>query len=185
MDRIIQHCDKKSICDLIPKLLIIENYSDCIIDESIRRRLILKLFSRLNLNLDMEQINNIMFSCIELSENKIVLDKIINDEEIISKIFIVISEMCDTSNDYNYSEILIILINIIKLITIEGLKMPSYSAKEEDIVNSDNSKVIDNTLLWRLILDNLDKILLNFTIGEDKPINGTFGKSYKSLGSKR
>jgi len=151
----------------------------------VRRRLILNLFSRLSLDLDIEQINNIVFSCIELTENKILLEKIINDEDILSKLFSIITELSDSSNDYKYSEILIILINIIKLITIEGLRIPSYSRKEEDIVNSDNFKVIDNTLLGNLILNNLDKILLNFSLGEDKPIEGTFGKTYFSLGTKR
>jgi hypothetical protein len=182
--RIIQHCDKKSISDLVPKILIIENYGETVnLNDEIRRDLLIRLFNKLSFTVDMEQINNIASAIIELSENKSLLEKISNDEEILHILFGLLIQNSSEESNYNYTEILNVLINVLKLISIEGLKIPSHSLSDDEIVNSEN--VLNNTILGEIILNKLETIITNFEKSQNASIEGTFGTTFIPLGSKR
>jgi hypothetical protein len=180
---------------LVAKFLLVENYSaelKSVIDvDAIRRRLLVKLFSKINIESDIEQISNVISTCIELCENKSILELVINDENIIDTLMKILVMDCtgfDSQQDYNYTETLIVLINILKLISIENLKTPCYLPGAEDLVNSENNNtVFDNTLLGSIVLHNLPTIIANFPIiqNDSNLIDGTFGMFFHPLGVRR
>jgi hypothetical protein len=178
----------KSISDLVPKFILIENYGDIkynIDVEEIRRKALIKLFNRINLEEDMEKISNVISAIVEVTENKYLLEMIINDVEILGILFSKLSENASPSQDYNYTEILVVVINLLKLITNEGLKIPTNSINEEDIVNSEGNS-LSNTILGEFILINLEKILVNFNLSNsDITIEGTHGLTFYPLGNKK
>jgi hypothetical protein len=178
----------KSISDLVPKFILIENYGDIkftVDAQEIRRNALLKLFNKINLDEDMEKLSNVISAIFEITENKHILEKIINDVEILNILFSKISQPSNPSQDYNYTEILVVIINILKLITIEGLKIPTNSINDEDIVNSDGNS-LSNTTLGEFILNNLEKILVNFNLfNNDTMLEGTHGITYYPLGNKK
>jgi hypothetical protein len=178
----------KSISDIIPKFILIENYGEIKFEvnmEEIRRNALVKLFNKITLDEDMEKVSNIISAIIEITENKNLLEKLINDTEILNILFSKLSENATPAQDYNYTEIIVIVINLLKLIAIEGLKIPYNSINEDDIVNSDVDS-LSNTILREYILNNLEKILVNFNQSENNIIvEGTHGLTYYPLGNKK
>jgi hypothetical protein len=192
LDRLIQHSDKKSISELVAKFLLVENYHPelkSIIDvDTVRKNLLFKLFSKIDLNSDMENVCNVISTCVELCENKIILELVINDENILDHLMKILSQDAktfDSTLEYNYTETLSMLINILKLISIENLKVPTLNI-QDDIVNSETTRVLETTVLADKLLINLPKILINFSIGQtESPIDGTFGMTFNPLGIRR
>jgi hypothetical protein len=178
----------KSISDLVSKFLLIENYADIkytVDAEEVRKNALLKLFNKIGLDEDMESVSNVISAIFEITENKSILEKIINDTDILNIIFSKISQNSTLAQDYNYTEILVVVINILKLITIEGLRIPTNSINDEDIVNSEGN-TLSNTVLGEFILNNLEKILVNFNINNSEAtLEGTHGVTYYPLGNKK
>jgi hypothetical protein len=178
----------KSISDLVSKFLLIENYGDIkytVDAEEVRKNALLKLFKKIGLDEDMESVSNVVSAIFEVTENKSILEKIINDADILNIIFSVISQNSSLAQDYNYTEILVVIINILKLITIEGLRVPTNSINDEDIVNSEGN-TLSNTVFGEFILNNMEKILVNFNINSSEAtLEGTHGVTYYPLGNKK
>jgi hypothetical protein len=236
LDRLIQHCQKKSITEIIPKLILIESYLDNkndklstnhvlqIMDKStpstnvfsnlsspitlnldtinnIRKNLLNNIFLSLSIKeTDSEKVSNLSSICIEAIENRSILELILKDKIILDHLAKQLSEItpegllsaCEYSDvNYNYCEVLNVFINIIRFSQVENLKCPTYKNEgTEDMVNSENEQVIENTLLGECVLENLDKILLNFlpeagNKNDNNTVEGTFGYTYKPLGVKR
>jgi hypothetical protein len=236
LDFLIQHSSKKSIADLISKILLFENFlnekdqkSSVNIDKStgsnvfshlnnplvnnlelihtIRKQMLINLFKKLSIKEnDPERIANLSLICSEVIENRSILEIVVSEQIILDHLF---EELAvDTNNktdysvdiDYNYSEILNILVSIVRFVQIENLKIPSY-INEEDIVNSEGERTgtIENTLFGEYILKYIEAILNNFSfqmkggdansLEEDSlniiHIDGTFGSPFTPLGNKR
>jgi len=237
LDNLLQHVSKKSISDLILKILLFENYitekdqlktantvdksagsnvfshmnnplvNNLELVNSIRRHMLVSLFRKVNImDHDQERIANLSLICAEIIENKNILEIVINEPLIIEHLFEQLAVdtnalKSQTSFDieYNYSEILGILISIVRFVHIENLKIPSY-INEEDIVNSEGESTgkIENTLLGELVLKNVELILKNFLLHAKNSevtdtvdtfsttlFDGTFGNPFRPLGNKR
>ena len=163
-----------------------------------RNELLTKLFLKLNLTNDIETTNNIVNVCIELIENKSILEIILNNKTILEHIFSILSTNLNLSenshfSNYNYKEILVLLINIIRFSMTEHFVLPSYEENHEDLVNFNNDelfKKINNTLLGDFILDNLSNLVENFKLEKNEIVlennnETTFGIKIRSLGYKR
>jgi hypothetical protein len=217
----------RSICDLIPKLILTEsayNHDSLISSsnnnlnqiipnfEKIRNKFITDLFLRINLTTDLETINNINNACIEILENKNILEFVLSNEIILRHIFINLSinlnlEENSELSSYNYKEVLILLLNIIRNSIIENLFIPkdenkntsfsmTSSTADNSNVNHNNDSDIDGLIsikniktsfLGELILEYLFKILDNFIIGDipSPTVETTFSVSTRTLGIKR
>jgi hypothetical protein len=137
-----------------------------------RRTLLIKLFKKLIINDDPEKISNLANICIEVTENRNILEIILTEKSILEHLTrtlaINLNEQTDDANfalNYNYQEILNVFINIIRYTQVENLKTPTYKNESEDIVNSDNNnqqESLENTLLGECVLHNLEGILKNF-----------------------
>lgn len=191
----MQHIEMRSICDIFPKLIMSENaynaeanFTSTIADfEKIRNETITKLFKKLNLTISIEAINNIVNACIELLENRSILEFIVNEKPILSHIFENLSYNLNAPENsnfsaYNYKEILILLLNILKDSIIDNISVPNIKKNEE---NGQDELV--NTPIAEFILENLPKILANFEIVENSPSNldTTFGVSTRTIGINR
>jgi len=160
-----------------------------------------KLFQMLNLENDIETTNNLVNSCIEVLENKSVLEFVLSDRTILESIFNYLNinlNLPENRNlsSYNYKEILILLLNILRFSIMENMKLPSVSYNSaEDVVNFSNDEIIskiNNTLLGELIVNNLDKIINNFQLEErvkeaesEYDNDTTYGVKARMLGYKR
>lgn len=232
LDFLIQHASKKSIADLISKILLFENLlsdrdqknslnksagsnllghlNNPLVNNfehinNIRKVMLTSLFKKVNLyERDVEKITNLSLICSEIIENKSILEYIVNDQSILDHLFEQLS--VDTNSiknesgidiEYNYSEILNILIGIVRFVQIENMKIPSY-INEEDVVNSEEERTgtLDNTLLGEYSLKHIEAILKNFLFNKKSDdieenslntilIDGTFGNPFRPLGSKR
>lgn len=188
--------------ELIPKFLegIPKELSDLSTTdfETLRTKVLRSLFESLKLNEDNEKINNISSIILDISENKHLLEQILNDKEILSNLAKELANKESLKNkdnldqNYNYYEILLVFINLIKTSITENFKLPSIKVESgEDTVNINlDEKNIDNTPLGEVILENLGKILDNFVFrneNEENSLNleGTFGTTYKPLGLKK
>jgi hypothetical protein len=171
---------------------LVENYHPelkSILDvDAVRKNLLFKLFSKIDLNTDMENVCNVITTCVELCENKIILELVVNDEKILDLLMAVLTQdtkSFDSVLEYNYTETLSMLINILKLVSIENLKVPTLNV-QDDIVNSETTRVLESTVLADKLLENLPKILVNFPMTQnDNQIDGTFGMSFHPLGIRR
>lgn len=204
LEKILYHCDKKSLSEVAPKILLIESYlsgsekdkaTSLSIEKSntsnafaylssplnlnlesilaTRRTMLIKLFKKLIIKDDPEKISNLANICIEVTENRNILEIILNEKSILdhltSTLAFNLNEQIDDSNfifNYNYQEILNVFINIIRYTQVENLKTPTYKNESDDIVNSDNDKQhesLENTLLGECVLHNLEEILKNFS----------------------
>lgn len=215
---LIKHIDKKAISELIPKFLEFDskqlNADTNLINETenLKFKLLNLLFESLNVNSDIEKINNIASVVLDISENKYLLEVILNSKDILTNItkqLIIDTERFSSEQNYNYYEILLIFINLIKTAINENYKLPSLIIENiagEDIVNINlDLKSIDNTYLGESILESLGKIIENFVaksnidnntnnnnffidkLNEEDltVIEGTFGACYKPLGLKK
>jgi hypothetical protein len=232
LDRLLQHSDKKSIAEVVPKLLLVESYlssdkdkaSSLSIEKSntsnafanlscpinlnldsilaVRKTVLVNLFRKLSIiGSDPEKTSNIANICIEITENKNVLEILLAErgilEHLAETLALNLYEQVDDANfvlNYNYNEVLNVFVNIIRFTQIENLKTPTYKNEIEDIVNSDQKnqkEMLENTLLGECVLQHLEGILRNFLPFPDPDkiysyqIEGTFGNYYKPLGSKR
>lgn len=195
----------KAICEIFPKLIFNDNtynqdgnFTNTIPNfEKIRNEAIQNLFGKLNLTLDLESVNNIVNSCIEITENRNILEYVSSDLTILENIFqnlTVNLNLPENSNmsRYNYKEILILLLNILRNLIFENMKIPTIaiSENEEDVVNSnyeiDLSKVCNNQI-GEMILKNLPNILKNFPIVDKlySQYDTTFGVINRSIGITR
>ena len=215
----LNHMQIKAISDLIPKLilnsmdpsLVLTNFqnlsdnSDTQISNKnqnefneMRNDLITKLFLKLNLENDIETTNNVVNACIELMENKTILEYVTNDEVILSSLFKALStNLNDKENrnlsSYNYKEILILILNLLRFSLIESLRLPNLLETTEDLVNfncSLDQNKIKNTPLGKLILENITQILQNFLFESNETDNifendTTYGIKARALGYKR
>jgi hypothetical protein len=159
------------------------------------------LFQKLNLENDIETTNNLVNSCIEVLENKSVLEFVLSDRTILESIFNYLNvnlNLPENGNlsSYNYKEILILLLNILRFSIMENMKLPSVSYNSaEDVVNFSNDEImskINNTLLGELIVNNFDKIINNFQLEEsvkeaesEYDNDTTYGVKARMLGYKR
>lgn len=210
----------KAISDLIPKLILnsmdsssvfsnFQSSNDNVENQNfnrnqteyneMRNEIISQLFMKLNLENDIETTNNIVNACIELMENKTLLEHISNDEIILSSLFKSLSiNLNENSNrnlsSYNYKEILILLLNLIRLSLMEGIKLPNVLETSDDIVNfncSLDQNKIKNTTLGKLIIENLNQILQNFLFEKIEEndnqleLDTTYGSRSKTLGYHR
>jgi hypothetical protein len=208
----------KAISDLIPKLILNSMDSSMIMTNfrasndsenqltsninqnqnefnEMRNEIITKLFLKLNLENDIETTNNIVNVCIELMENKSILEFIANDEIILGSLFKHLSLNLNENKNlssYNYKEILILILNLLRFSLIESIKLPNLLETSEDIVNfncSLDQNKIKNTPLGKLILENISQILQNFLFeknDENEIANETtFGVKVRALGYKR
>ena len=238
LDFLLQHVSKKSISDLILKILLFENFinekeqpkntlamdksagsnvfshmnnplvNNFELINSIRRHMLVSLFRKVSImDQDQERIANLSLICAEIIENKNILEIVINEPLIMEHLFEQLT--VDTNSlksqtnfdiEYNYSEIIGILISIVRFVHIENLKIPSY-INEEDIVNSEGESTgkIENTMLGELVLKNVEQILKNFLLNSKNPeindaeqdtftttlLDGTFGNPFRPLGNKR
>ena len=201
----------RSICDIIPKLILSEssysheskgnttNLSQIIPNfEKIRNKIITDLFLKINLTCNMETINNINNACIEILENKNILEFVLSDEIILRHIFTNLSINLNLEENselscYNYKEVLILLLNILRNSIIENVYVPreenkSLSTNEADTDGVKNTpKDIKSSFLGEIILEYLMKILDNFIIGDvpSSIVETTFSVSTRALGIKR
>jgi hypothetical protein len=120
----------------------------------------------------------------EIIENKGCLEVIYNDKKIIDTLFQVITS---GRTNQNVSEALGFLIFLMKSALIESLKVPTTEFVDE--VNTEESNVVNNTILGEAIMQNLPGLLANFDADKDtnevRKIEGTFGETYVPLGMKR
>lgn len=200
----------RSICDIIPKLILTEssynqdsfgntNLSQIIPNfEKVRNKLITNLFLKINLICNMETINNINNACIEILENKNILEFVLSDEVILRHLFnnlatnLNLEENSELSS-YNYKEILILLLNILRNSIIENVYVPREENKsiiennEADIDGLAKPKDIKSSFLGEIILEYLMKILDNFIINDvpSSIIETTYSVSTRILGIKR
>lgn len=230
LDKFLSHIKIKGVSDIVPKLILhsFENPSNTgnnatsisgnfeptnITSESNknllgnleyaeqRNLLLTKLFLKLNLENDIETTNNLVNSCIEVLENKSVLEFVLNDRTILESIFnnlavnLNLPENAHLSS-YNYKEILILLLNVLRFAIMENMKLPGISHNSsEDVVNFSNEEIINkinNTLLGELIVSNVDKIVKNFQFEEKEKEaesefanDTTYGVKARMLGYKR
>lgn len=230
MDKFISHIEIKGISDIIPKLILhtFENSlntgnnatsisgnldstnlaselnKNLIVNPDYieqRNHLLIKLFEKLNLENDIETTNNLVNCCIEVLENKSVLEFILNDKIILESIFnnlVVNLNLPENANlsSYNYKEILILLLNVLRFSIMENMKLPAISRSSvEDVVNFSNEEIINkvnNTLLGEYIVNNVDKIVKNFEFEEKEKEaesefanDTTYGIKARMLGYKR
>jgi hypothetical protein len=199
----LNHMNIKAISDLIPKLILNSMDSSMIMTnfqasndsdnqvlnrnqnqneyKEIRNELITKLFLTLNLENDIETTNNIVNICIELMENKTLLEFITNDEVILGSLFKSLSINLNEKENrnlssYNYKEILVLVLNLLRFSLIEGIKLPNLLETSEDIVNfncSLDQNKIKNTQLGKLIIENISHILQNFLFEKEEINNNT------------
>ena len=215
----LNHMNIKAISDLIPKLILnsmdtsilytnfqssndnnSENQTATNKNEfnEIRNDIITKLFLKLNLENDIETTNNIVNICIELMENKTLLEYIANDEVILGSLFKNLAinlNLTEKENrdlaSYNYKEILILILNLMRFSLIESIKLPNLLETSDDIVNfncSLDQNKIKNTPLGKLIIENINQILQNFLFEKnenEKENDTTYGIRAKALGYKR
>lgn len=225
----MEHLKIKGISDIVPKLIIFSfensgkngnnytsisgNFDSTPVSETNknpnsnddyteqRNSIIRKLFSKLNLENEIETTNNIVNSCIEILENKTVLEFVLNDKEILEKIFNNLSTNLNMPENahlssYNYKEIMVLLLNILRFSIMENMKLPSIdNTTNEDVVNFSNEEIINkvnNTLLGEMIINNIDKIIKNFQFEEKEKEteneysnDTTYGVKARSLGYKR
>ncbi len=187
----------RSICDIFPKLIFSDNFynpdtnfSSSIPDfEKTRNEIIIKLFKKLNLSMNIESTNNLVNACIEILENKSILDFLISEKIILNHIFENLSYNLNSAENlnlysYNYKEILILLLNILKDSIIDNLKVPLMKKIDE---NKDE-EVFENCLIGEFIMENLGKILQNFELVENTnntKFDTTFGISTRTIGITR
>jgi len=99
-------------------------------------------------------------------------------------------------SSYNYKEILILLLNVLRFSIMENMKLPSIvDSSNEDVVNFSNEEIINkisNTLLGELLVNNIDKIIKNFHFEEavkesenEFSHDTTYGVKARLLGYKR
>jgi len=185
----------RSICDIFPKLIISEytynaeaNFTSCIPDfEKTRNETITKLFKKLNLTMSIEAINNIVNACIELLENRSILEFLVSEKPILSYLFVNLSYNLNAPENsnlstYNYKEILILLLNILKDSIIDNISIPMHKKNEEN-----EQEEFQNTPIGEFILENLPKILSNFEMVENSQnlLDTTFGVSTRTIGITR
>ena len=185
----------RSICDIFPKLVFSENtyntegnFSTSIPEfEKIRNQTITKLFNKLNLTMSIEAINNIVNACIELLENRGILEFLVSEKPILRHIFYNLSYNLNAPENshlsaYNYKEILILLLNILKDSIIDNIRIPVMAKNEEN-----GEEEFQNTPIGEFIFENLDKILANFEIVENANVllDTTFGVSTRTIGITR
>lgn len=214
LERFIQHIEMRSICDCIPKLILPESsYSENQTSnlftgienfEKIRNQIVRNLFLKIDLSCNMETINNINNACIEILENKNILEFVLSDEIIIKHIFTNLSinlnlEENSELSSYNYKEVMILLLNILRNSIIENLYVPKEENKSyveglnlaSDADKENNSKEEKRDLkcsfLGEMILEYLMKILDNFIIGDvpSSIVETTYSVSTRVLGIKR
>jgi len=189
----------RAVCDIFPKFIFHENtynleanFANLIPDfEKVRNEALIKLFKKLNLTMNIEAINNLVNVCIELLENKGILDYLVSEKEILSHLFQNLSFNLNSAENsylssYNYKEILILLLNILKDSIIENVKIPFI----EKLTKPDGTEEeeFQNTMIGDFILVNLPKILKNFEIIENNSIiqlDTTFGLTTRTIGITR
>jgi hypothetical protein len=168
------------------------NFSNSIPDfEKIRNEAITKLFKRLNLTMPLESINNLVNVCIEIAENRPILQFIASDRTIIGFLFENLAcNLNATENShlsaYNYKEILILLLNILKDSIIDNIKVPYFTKKAAEEAGQEEEE-FNNSLIGEMIIENLAKILNNFEIVENanSQLDTTFGVSTRTIGITR
>lgn len=194
----------RSICDIIPKLIITENpyghessnFNQDIPDfENLRNRFITNLFLKVNLTCSMETINNINNACIEILENKNILEFVISNEIILKHLLSNLStnlnlEENSELSSYNYKEILILLLNIFRNSILENLYIPREENKPIEINEEEtetNIKSVKSSFLGEITLEHLNGILDNFIIGDvpSSIFETTYSVSTRILGIKR
>jgi hypothetical protein len=200
---LIKHIDKKAISELVPKFLecVPKELYNIIDLDNIRLRLINTMFENINVNSDLETILNISTVILDITENKQILEMILNNKDIIKNIIsqlILDSDNFSSEQNHNYYEILFIFTNLIRTAIALNIKLPSIRIENnegEDIVNINlDNNSIDNTPLGEVIIESIGPILDNFVIRNTNEIkeddcvleiNGTFGTSFKPLGLRK
>lgn len=233
INKIIHHCDKKSISDIIPKMLLIEVYmggdkpAEKLADNTtdylsnsfdkansltpntysslfnnpltmnretvlqLRKSAVIKLFTQLKVlsSADFERISNICPVLLEIIENRHILEIVINEREILENLIGQLGEKTETGSfetNFNYWEVLNVLINIIRSTQVENLQVPAYKSNQSEGENAQNvNSEIENSLLGDYILKGLGKILTNFQPEDSdklKEVLGTYGTTFKPLG---
>jgi hypothetical protein len=195
----------RAVCDVFPKLIFLDNtynqetnFMNTIPNfESIRNDAVTKLFLKMNLTSNIEAINNINNACIEILENRSILEFILSDETILRHIFDNLSKNLNSPENsefssYNYKEILVLLLNILRDSIVDNIKVPRISSSNlegetTDVETVNTEPVHKNSLLGDLILENLGKILENFVIIDPSytPLDTTFGVSTRTIGIRR
>jgi hypothetical protein len=139
-----------------------------------RRTMLVDLFKKLIINDDPEKISNLANLCIEIIENRNLLVIILTEKSILEHLTTTLAlNLNEQTNDanfamnYNYQEILNVLINIIRYTQVKNIKTLTDRNDGGDIVNSDNSgnnqqESLDNTVLAECVFQNLKGILKNF-----------------------
>lgn len=208
--KLVTHCGMKSIAEFLPKLFLIESYLnekglekskdskdsnlfssaltmniDLILGK--RKTLVSALFKALDVeDADSEKVSNLASVCIEVIENKVILETVLADKEMLSHLMNNLGKKVNNNfeKNFNWVEIANVLLNIVRFTAVENLKAPIY-AVQEDTVNNDFT-AIDNTPLGEAIMDSLEKILAHFAPEDvECGLEGTFGGVFKPLGSKR
>ena len=191
----------RAICDILPKLIITEtsysqeaNLNQTVPNfEKIRNKIITDLFLKMNLTCNMETINNINNACIEILENRNVLEFVLADETILRHIFKNLSfnlnlEENSELSSYNYKEILVLLLNLLRNSIVDNITIPRDENKTS-IDNSDPTKPLDikSSFLGELILEYLTNILDNFIMVDvsSSIVETTFSVSTRVFGIRR
>lgn len=202
----------RAVCDVFPKLVSSDNtfnpeanFSLAIPDfDKIRNEAIIKLFKKLNLTIGVEAVNNVVNGCIEILENRSILEFVTSEREILDHIFGILSinlnapENSELSS-YNYKEILILLLNILKDSIIDNISIPgtkkseiaatdsSEEAQESQNPQNNDEGVLKDSLVGELIIQNLSKILDNFQISDTatNQLDATFNMSIRIIGITR
>jgi hypothetical protein len=144
----------------------------------------------------METINNINNACIEILENKNILEFVISNEIILKHLLSNLStnlnlEENSELSSYNYKEILILLLNIFRNSILENVYIPREENKpiEENNEEETETKIKDVKLsfLGEITLEHLNGILDNFIIGDvpSSIFETTYSVSTRILGIKR
>ena len=122
-------------------------------------------------------------------DNRQCLEIIYNDKNILQNLFNIISNT--NSNSQNLAESFNFLNSLLKLASVENLKIPVITLHDGVVLTSNkyDEKLIRNTVLGELLLENLNTIFQHFDDDSDNTkapsIEGTYGSSYKPLGFKR
>ena len=188
--KMVNHCYRKSISDTLSRILHFENYfqSEDSLDkdsrhnmEEKRKEILSKIFQKININMDNEDLNSIYFLITGLfdqaiEEEKLILKSIIDDsgnmEALLTKQLVNLDLAKNDENVENKRKNFMIIIDIVTFLLNSAkklkLELPTYA-----------SDSITHTKLSKEIFDNLGGIIKNIfnkKIEDNKTILQSFNK---------
>jgi hypothetical protein len=202
LNRLVYHTNRKSLVELLPKLLQIES---CDVELSkepniqqkrneIISEFVLKLKSN-NFEVKLflkQEVDNCITVLSDIIDNRNCLEVAIENKTFLTTLFEIVSNK--QVNNLNFVESLNLLILVNKFCWVENCHMPTIAQNkgnyefnfEDESIVSYNEKEIIHSGLSLLTKKHLLGILSHFIVeNENKNFDSTFGTNYKPLGNKR